>query len=188
MNIKQSSINKLSIIVPVYNRPNEIQELLESMVEQTNKEFDVIIIEDGSTIKCDSVCETFRKKLSLQYYYKENSGPAQSRNYGYEKATSNYCIFVDSDCILPPHYIQTIYTTLKNHYVDAFGGPDKAHQKFSILQKAVNYSMTSFFTTGGIRGSSEKMEKFHPRSFNMGFSREVFEKSASAEREEFENS
>lgn len=165
---------KISIIVPVYNRPTEVKELLESMVEQTNNDFEVVIVEDGSNLKCDFVCDDFKEKLDLKYYYKNNSGPGQSRNYGYEKASGNYCIFLDSDCVLPPDYFEIVSNTLKNNYIDAFGGPDRAHKDFSILQKAINYSMTSFFTTGGIRGNCEKLDKFYPRSFNMGYSRDVF--------------
>ncbi|HRG53753.1 MAG TPA: glycosyltransferase [Bacteroidia bacterium] len=166
---------KISLVVPVYNRPVEIQELLESLTEQTFKAFEVIIVEDGSTVKCDHICDTFKNKLDLTYYYKNNSGPGQSRNYGFEKATGNYCIFLDSDCVIPPQYMEHVINALNNQYVDAFGGPDQAHINFTILQKAINYSMTSFFTTGGIRGNSEKLDKFYPRSFNMGYSRTVFE-------------
>lgn len=164
---------KLSIIIPVFNRPYEVQELLESLQQQTNREFEVIIVEDGSTVKCNSVIENFKQNLDIKYFFKPNSGPGQSRNYGYEKAMGNYYIFLDSDCILPPDYIQTVQTSLKNKYTDAFGGPDKAHEKFTLLQKGINYSMTSFLTTGGIRGQNEKLGKFHPRSFNMGCSQEV---------------
>jgi len=167
----------ISFIIPVYNRPIEVKELLESMVKQTVHQFEVIIVEDGSDRKCDIICKQFQDKLDLKYFYKENSGPGQSRNYGFEKAKGNYCIFLDSDCVLPPNYVKVVQDELKRNYVDAFGGPDRAHTNFSILQKAINYSMTSFFTTGGIRGSSEKLEKFHPRSFNMGYSRSVFDKT-----------
>lgn len=168
---------EISFIIPVYNRPKEILELLESMVQQKENEFEVVIVEDGSDLKCDTICEKFKNKLDLKYFYKENSGPGQSRNYGYEKAKGNYCIFLDSDCVLPPNYFKTVHNELKENYVDAFGGPDRAHIDFSILQKAINYSMTSFFTTGGIRGNSEKLDKFYPRSFNMGYSRDVFNKT-----------
>ena len=164
-----------SIIVPVYNRPNEVKTLLQSMTEQTDKDFEVIIVEDGSTIRCDSVCELFKDRLDIQYDYKENSGPGQSRNFGCKQAKGNYFIFLDSDCILPSHYIETVKKALRNNPVDTFGGPDKAHPDFTRLQKAINYSMTSLFTTGGIRGQSEKLDKFYPRSFNMGFSQAVFQ-------------
>ncbi|MCH2021988.1 MAG: glycosyltransferase [Saprospiraceae bacterium] len=166
---------RISFIIPVYNRPDEIKELLESMVQQTVNTFEIIIVEDGSDNKCDRICQEFQHKLDLKYFYKENSGPGQSRNYGYEKAKGNYCIFLDSDCVLPQDYFRIVQSVLNEDYVDAFGGPDRAHSDFSILQKAINYSMTSFFTTGGIRGSSEKLNKFHPRSFNMGYSRTVFD-------------
>ncbi len=167
----------ISFIIPVYNRPSEVEELLDSMTQQTKKEFEIVIVEDGSDLKCDSVCEKYKEQLDIKYFYKDNSGPGQSRNYGYERANGNYCIFLDSDCVLPPQYFEIVQDALKNDYIDAYGGPDKAHENFSTLQKAINYSMTSFFTTGGIRGSSEKLGKFQPRSFNMGYSREVFNKT-----------
>ncbi len=166
-----------SFIIPVYNRPKEVEELLQSMVQQTESGFEVIIVEDGSDLKCDKVCKQFQNMLDLKYFYKENSGPGQSRNYGYQNAQGNYCIFLDSDCVLPADYFKIVQNSLKNEYVDAYGGPDRAHVDFNSLQKAINYSMTSFFTTGGIRGSSERLDKFHPRSFNMGYSRDVFLKT-----------
>lgn len=165
---------EFSFVIPVYNRPKEVQELLESMVEQTDKGFEVVIVEDGSELKSEAVCQAFQDRLRLKYFFKKNSGPGQSRNYGCERATGDYCVFLDSDCVLPPDYFRLVRNSLAEAYVDAFGGPDSAHAAFSALQKAINYSMTSFFTTGGIRGSSEKLEKFHPRSFNMGYSKEVF--------------
>lgn len=165
---------KLSLVVPVYNRPGEIQELLESLTEQTYKQFEVIIAEDGSKVKCDHICETFKDKLNLHYFYKANSGPGDTRNYGCERASGNYCIILDSDCIIPPNYVEYVYNALSNEYIDAFGGTDGANENFTVLQKAINYTMTSFYTTGGIR-NSEKLDKFYPRSFNMGFSKTVFE-------------
>lgn len=168
---------KFSLIVPVYNRPNEVEELLESLTKQTRKDFEVVIVEDGSDLKSDTIVDNYKGELDIRYFFKPNSGPGQSRNYGYERAEGNYCIFLDSDCILPPHYFETVQTELANNYVDAFGGPDRAHTSFSKLQKAINYSMTSFFTTGGIRGGKKKLDKFFPRSFNMGYSREVFDKT-----------
>jgi len=165
---------KISIVVPVFNRPKELEELLESLHNQTNKSFEVIVIEDGSALRSDSVVKDFKKELDIKYFYKENTGPGLSRNYGCEKANGDYCIFLDSDCVLPPEYFETVQGVIVNNDVDAFGGPDKAHKDFTKFQKAINYSMTSFLTTGGIRGGSEKLDKFHPRSFNMGFSMEVF--------------
>jgi glycosyltransferase involved in cell wall biosynthesis len=168
---------ELSLIVPVYNRPDEIDELLESLSNQTCKEFEVVVVEDGSTKKCDKIIENYEDVLNIKYFYKENSGPGQSRNYGFEHASGNYCVFLDSDCVIPPEYIDVVLNNLANSYTDAFGGPDKAHKDFSNIQKAINYAMTSFFTTGGIRGGGEKLDKFYPRSFNMGYSREVFTKT-----------
>lgn len=165
-----------SIIVPVYNRPDEIEELLESLSKQTDKDFEIIVVEDGSDIRCEDICSKHEAGLNLKYYYKKNEKPAIARNYGIERARGNYYIFVDSDCILPPEYIETVRNELENDYVDCYGGPDMAHESFSTTQKAINYSMTSFITTGGIRGGSEKIDKFHPRSFNLGYSKEVNEK------------
>lgn len=166
-----------SFIIPVFNRPDEMDELLLSMVQQTDPTFEVIVVEDGSTISCHPIVLKYAHQLTIHYFEKANSGPGQTRNYGFERASGNYAIFLDSDCLLPPHYVETLRLELTNGYTDAFGGPDKAHPSFSNLQKAINYAMTSFFTTGGIRGSSEKAERFHPRSFNMGYSREVFLKT-----------
>jgi glycosyltransferase involved in cell wall biosynthesis len=168
---------KISFIIPVYNRPGETGELLHSLSLQSNLDFEVIIVEDGSTRTSESVVDQYRHLLQIKYFYKENSGPGPSRNFGCEKASGDYFIFLDSDCILPGEYFDTVLDALERSYTDAFGGPDRAHRDFTVFQKAVSFSMTSFFTTGGIRGGNESMEKFHPRSFNMGFSRKVFEVS-----------
>ena len=167
---------EFSIIVPVYNRPDEIEELLESLVEQNDKDFELVVVEDGSTVKCDNVIECYKGKLNIQYFYKKNEKPSIARNYGIARAKGNYFLFVDSDCILPPNYIKSVREELTCNYCDAFGGPDSAHQSFSAAQKAINYAMTSFITTGGIRGGGEKIDKFYPRSFNLGFSKAVYDK------------
>ncbi len=165
----------ISIIIPVFNRPAEIEELLQSLAGQTDDKFDVIVVEDGSQQKSDEVVADFQEKLSIQYYFKENSGPGDSRNYGCEKSGADFFIFFDSDCIIPPEYIQFLRNEISS--VQAFGGPDRSHPSFTPIQKAISYSMTSLFTTGGIRGNKKSAEKFHPRSFNMGYSREVYEKT-----------
>jgi len=167
----------LSLIVPVYNRPQEVEELLSSLLLQSNKNFEVVIVEDGSAIPCAEVVDRYADKLQISYYTKPNSGPGQSRNYGAERAKGTYFIFLDSDCVIPEGYTAAVYQSLEQQYVDAFGGPDAAHENFTDFQKAINYSMTSVITTGGIRGGGEKMDKFFPRSFNMGYSKEVFEKT-----------
>lgn len=164
-----------SVIIPVYNRPDEIDELLESLTQQTYTDFEVIVVEDGSTIPCKDVVDRYRDKLDVSYFFKPNSGPGQTRNYGAERSKGDYLIILDSDCILPPGYFIAIETELKNKPADSFGGPDRAHASFSPTQKAINYAMTSFFTTGGIRGGKKKMDKFYPRSFNMGVKRKVYE-------------
>lgn len=166
----------LSLIIPVYNRPQEIEELLESLAHQTHTSFEVIVVEDGSSIPCQSVIEQYEKALSLAYYSKPNSGPGESRNYGAARAKGDYFIVLDSDCIIPPNYLMEVVKELNREYCDAFGGPDRAHDSFTPMQKAINYSMTSFFTTGGIRGGKKKLDKFYPRSFNMGISKIAFNK------------
>ena len=167
-----------SIIVPVFNRPDEVRELLDSLTKQTLKDFEVIIVEDGSTITCKDVCDQFADILALHYYYKDNSGPGQSRNYGAERAQGEWLIVLDSDVVLPEGYLQAVNSSLSTHSstkIDAWGGPDAAHPDFTPIQKAISYSMTSFFTTGGIRGGKgKKLDKFFPRSFNMGVRREVY--------------
>ena len=166
---------QLSIIVAVYERQDELTELLTSLTKQTNPNFEMIIVDDGSKNKLDAVCAKFQNQLDIKYYYKSNSGPGKSRNYGMEKANGNYFIFLDSDTIIPPNYIQSIYDELTKNYVDAFGGPDDADESFNAYQKAITFSMTSFLTTGGIRGGKKQVGKFQPRSFNMGISRKAYE-------------
>lgn len=168
-------IAQFSIITPVYNCSNEVKEFLESLSRQTYKDFEVIIIEDGKNDKSDKIVSSYTDKLNIKYFYKENTGVSFRRNYGIKNASGNYYIFFDSDCIIPKNYFEFINNELNNNFVDAYGGPDKAHSSFSVIQKAVNYSMTSFFTTGGIRGGKRNIDKFYPRSFNMGFSKQVFE-------------
>lgn len=166
-----------SFIVPVYNRPNEVRELLESLEKQTYaKPYEIVIVEDGSTISSEAEVACF-SQLPISYYVKENSGPGDSRNYGMGKAKGNYFIVLDSDCILPPHYLVTAEKSLQTEYVDCYGGPDAAHTSFSTVQKAINYAMTSLWTTGGIRGGKKSVDRFQPRSFNMGISKKAFEKT-----------
>ncbi len=167
-----------SIIIPVFNRPEEINELLESLFQSDYKEnFEVIIIEDGSTISSEEVVDKYKSKLNISYYLKYNSGPGDSRNFGMSLAKGDYFIIFDSDCIIPKNYLTLVSNSLKAEYVDCYGGPDQAHKSFSDIQKAINFSMTSILTTGGIRGGSEKIDTFQPRSFNMGISRKAFELS-----------
>ncbi|MCM1373188.1 MAG: glycosyltransferase [Bacteroides sp.] len=165
---------KYSLIIPVYNRPDEVDELLASLEVQTMKDFEVVIVEDGSTIPCQSIVNEHASRLALRYYRKDNSGPGQSRNYGAERSQGEYLIILDSDCVLPPGYLQAVDDELRGNPCDAFGGPDRAHDSFTTVQKAINYSMTSFFTTGGIRGGKKKLDKFYPRSFNMGIRADLY--------------
>ena len=165
---------RYSVIIPVYNRPDEVDELLESLCTQTNGDFEVVVVEDGSSVPCESIVQKYADRLDVHYYLKPNSGPGQSRNYGVERAQGEYVLILDSDAVLPPHYIQAVEDELQVRPCDAFGGPDRAHASFTSMQKAINYGMTSFFTTGGIRGGKKKMDKFYPRSFNMGVRREVY--------------
>ena len=164
-----------SFIIPVFNRPKEIDELLQSLVElKTDIKFEVVIVEDGSTITSKTVIDNYIIDLNISYFLKKNTGPGDSRNYGMRHAKGNYFIILDSDCILPSHYLNEVDKSLKTNYVDCFGGPDTAHKSFSNLQKAIDFSMTSFITTGGIRGHKKSIDKFQPRSFNMGISKEAF--------------
>lgn len=165
-----------SIVVPVYNRPDEVDELLESLCSQTLKDFEVVIVEDGSQKPCKDVCDKYANILNLHYYYKDNSGPGQSRNYGVEHANGDYVIILDSDVVLPEGYMMAINSQLSTYNFQpvCWGGPDAAHPSFTPIQKAISYSMTSFFTTGGIRGGKKKLDKFYPRSFNMGIRKDVY--------------
>ncbi len=163
-----------SVVIPVYNRPDEVRDLLQSLAEQRCKDFEVVLVEDGSTERCAHVVEQYASVVDVHYYYKENEGRSIARNYGMERASGDYFIFFDSDCVIPDNYFEALSEALKTGYTDCFGGPDAAHDSFSDVQKAINYSMTSFLTTGGIRGGKVQLEKFTPRTFNMGFSREVY--------------
>lgn len=164
-----------SIIVPVYNRPDEIKELLDSLLAQTVKPFELLIIEDGSKERCDHLLDHYRSFFTIHYYYKPNTGRSDTRNYGMERATGDYQLFFDSDVILPPFYFERLQAAMNDDYCDCFGGPDAADASFSDMQKAVNHSMTCFWTTGGIRGGKAVMEKFCPRTFNMGLSKKVYD-------------
>lgn len=164
-----------SVIIPVYNRPQEVEELLDSLTKQTRKNFELIIVEDGSSDDCKAVVEHYAAQLTIHYFYKENSGPGDSRNYGMAKAQGDYLLFFDSDCLIPPHYFETVTTFLATNPLDAYGGPDTAHDSFTKTQKAINYAMTSIITTGGVRGKENKLDNYQPRSFNMGISRKVYE-------------
>jgi glycosyltransferase involved in cell wall biosynthesis len=166
---------KYSVIVPVFNRPEEVKELLESLTHQTHKNFEVILVEDGSTLSSKEVYEEYSDKLVIQYIFKQNSGPGPSRNVGFEKARGEYFVVFDSDCVLPVHYFEAVDKFLTTQPVDAWGGPDRGREDFTLLQQAMGFTMASFWTTGGIRGG--KKNNFQPRSFNMGMSRIVFEQT-----------
>jgi len=164
-----------SFIIPVYNRPEEIRELLQSMLQlHFSRSFEIVIVEDGSSVSSEEVIKEFSDKLNISYYYKENTGPGDSRNYGMKLAKGNYFLILDSDVLLPEYYLEEVDTFLSKDYYDCFGGPDAAHESFTDLQKAINYSMTSLLTTGGIRGNKQTVNKFQPRSFNMGLSKAAF--------------
>lgn len=164
----------ISFVIPVYNRPDEIVELLASIERQGTTDFDIIVVEDGSSQPCKEAIQPFAERMPISYLYKENSGPGQSRNYGAARATGDYIIVLDSDALLPDGYIDAVRRHLESDGIDAFGGPDKAAPTFTVTQKAINYSMTSFLTTGGIRGGKKRIDKFYPRSFNMGVRRTVW--------------
>ena len=164
-----------SFIIPVYNRPDEVDELLDSLTRQTFRDFEVVVVEDGSVVPCKDIVDKYADRLSIHYYNKANSGPGQTRNYGVDRASGEYMLILDSDCILPDRYLEAVESELEKQKADAFGGPDRAHESFTDVQKAINYAMTSFFTTGGIRGGKKKLDKFYPRSFNMGVRKDVYQ-------------
>ena len=166
---------RFSVIVPVYNRIGEVEDLLKSLAEQSCKDFEVVLVEDGSTERCDQVARKYAEKVDVKYFYKENEGRSIARNYGLERAAGDYFVFFDSDCVIPPDYFATLSRYLDENPLDCFGGPDAAHDSFTDMQKAINFSMTAFLTTGGIRGGRVQLEKFVPRTFNMGYSRKVWE-------------
>ena len=163
-----------SIIIPVYNRPDEVNELLESLSKQSYKNFELIIVEDGSSIPCKVIVDAYATDMDIKYFFKENSGPGDSRNFGMEKANGEMLVFFDSDCIIPPDYFTKVEAFISKNETDCYGGPDAAHPSFSDVQKAINFAMTSFFTTGGIRGKKNNLDNYQPRSFNMGMRKEVY--------------
>lgn len=166
-----------SIIIPLYNRPQEIDELLHTLTQQTYLQFEVIVIEDGSTLDAKEIVDSYADRLDIHYYFKENGGQGFARNFGFERAKGDYFVVFDSDCLIPIDYLEIVKNYLLEHQLDAYGGPDGAHPSFTPVQKAISYSMTSPFTTGGIRGNKKHIGQFHPRSFNMGISREVWERT-----------
>mgnify|MGYP003575309992 CR=1 FL=1 len=165
-----------SIIIPLYNRPQEINELLATLTKQTYMQFEVLVIEDGSVNDAKNIVASYADKLDVKYFFKENAGQGFARNFGFEHAKGDYFVIFDSDCLIPADYLEIVRDYLFEHQLDAYGGPDAAHQTFTPVQKAISYAMTSPFTTGGIRGNKKHIGQFHPRSFNMGVSREVWEK------------
>ena len=165
---------RYSVIVPVYNRPDEVRELLESLCARPREDVEVLIVEDGSSVPCEDVVRSYAGRLDIRYFTKSNSGPGQTRNYGAERARGEWLVILDSDVIVPEGYFDAVDAELRLEDTDAFGGPDRAHEDFTPVQKAINSAMTSFFTTGGIRGGKKKLDKFYPRSFNMGIRREVY--------------
>lgn len=166
-----------SLIIPLYNRPQEIKELLETLVLQTYKTFEVLVIEDGSVNDAEAIVNSFSDQLDVRYFKKPNEGQGFTRNFGFERAKGDYFIVFDSDCLIPHNYLEIVNNSLAANYLDAYGGPDGAHSSFTPTQKAISYAMTSPFTTGGIRGNKKAIGQFHPRSFNMGISRQVWEKA-----------
>ncbi|HKZ36852.1 MAG TPA: glycosyltransferase [Chryseolinea sp.] len=168
---------RFSIIIPVHNRPKEMEEILSSLLHQTVKDFEVIVVEDGSSLRCEQVIDGFRDQLKIEYFFKPNSGPGPTRNFGYSQARGDYFVVFDSDCIIPPTYFQEVLKSLHENNWDAWGGPDRAREDFTLRQRAMGYTMSSVLTTGGIRGGKKHIGWFQPRSFNMGISRNVFEKT-----------
>lgn len=168
-------MKKYSVIVPVFNRPNEVDELLESLARQTYTNFEIVLVEDGSTETSEHIVRRYADRLDIRYFFKKNTGPGDSRNFGMERAQGDYMVFFDSDCLIPDDYFAEVERFLAVHPLDTYGGPDNAHSSFTIVQKAINYAMTSFITTGGVRGKQNNLDTYQPRSFNMGFTRKVYE-------------
>lgn len=166
---------QFSVVIPVYNRPEELKDLLNSLLDQEFTAFEVIVLEDGSSILSNVVVEEFKAKLDIQYIVKENTGQGFSRNQGSELAKGEYLVFFDSDCLIPSDYFQVVNEAIKTQNIDAWGGPDKSHSSFTVLQKAIGFSMTSILSTGGIRGKKSHIGKFQPRTFNMGIRKSVFD-------------
>ena len=166
---------KYSVVIPVYNRPDEVRDLLESLLAQTQKDFEVLIIEDGSSVTCEHVVQEYADRVSIRYFFRSNSGPGPARNFGFTQALGHYFVIFDSDCILPPGYFEAVDRGLAREELDAWGGPDKGHKQFTVAQRAMAYTMSSALTTGGIRGGKKRLGWFQPRSFNMGISRKVWE-------------
>ena len=167
---------RYSIIIPIYNRPQEAKELMESLSHQNFRDFELVIVEDGSSAPSKTIVEEYADQLDIRYFFIENSGPGLARNYGMQQASGDWMLFFDSDCLIPEQYLEVLDKALQERQLDAYGGPDNAHPSFSTIQKAINHSMTSFLTTGGIRGRKKQLDQYQPRSFNMGFRREVYEK------------
>lgn len=166
-----------SLIIPLYNRPQEIDELLHTLTQQRYKNFEVLVVEDGSQLDAREIVESYAEQLNVRYFFKENEGQGFTRNFAFKQANGDYFIMLDSDVLVPIDYLEKVKKYLDEHQLDAFGGPDAAHSSFTPVQKAISYAMTSVFTTGGIRGNKKHIGQFHPRSFNMGISREVWEKT-----------
>jgi glycosyltransferase involved in cell wall biosynthesis len=164
-----------SVIIPLYNRPQEIRELLETLTVQSHKDFEVLVIEDGSKDDAEEIVKSFADKLDVRYFKKQNEGQGFTRNFGFKRAKGDYFVIFDSDCLIPENYFEIVNNYLKTNWLDAYGGPDDSHPSFTAVQKAISYSMTSPFTTGGIRGNKKGIGQFHPRSFNMGVSRKVWQ-------------
>ena len=174
MDAMDNNVKKYSVIVPVYNRIDEVADLLASLAAQSARNFEVVIVEDGSTVPCREAVDRYADALEVRYYFKPNEGRSIARNYGMERATGDYFIFFDSDCVIPADYFEKLNDMMARTPFDCFGGPDAADESFTTTQKAINHAMTSFLTTGGIRGGKVRLEKFTPRTFNMGFSRRVY--------------
>ena len=166
-----------SIIIPLYNRPQEIDELLHTLTQQEYTNFEVLVVEDGSSLDARSLVESYQYTLNIRYFVKENEGQGFTRNFAFKEAKGDYFVMFDSDCLIPTDYLATVKAHLEQNWLDAYGGPDAAHPSFTPTQKAISYAMTSVFTTGGIRGNKKHVGQFHPRSFNMGISRAVWEKT-----------
>jgi len=177
-----AGFQKFSIIIPSFNRVDEITALLVSMEELRfpRSQFELIIADDGSTDETLHFIKSYSSAsgLNLILVSQSNQGPGAARNLGVAAASGDFFIFIDSDVTVPGHWLEEISKQLQLEGGQAFGGPDTYRDDFPALLKAINHSMNSFLTTGGLRGKKGKsLARYYPRSFNMGLSRALWEKT-----------
>lgn len=173
------STPKFALISPTFKRPDEVTEFLDSLrkLDYPKDKFEIILGDGTPGDELRPLIYPYQKDLPLKIYYEEFLPVSNARNRAAELSTAQFFIFLDSDCIIPEGYLKAVEFFLDAHpQINLFGGPDAASEDFTDLQKAISFSMTSFLTTGGIRGGSSSVTTYHPRGFNMGISAELFNK------------